>query len=164
MSYRADLLPSCYDEWIVPERERLRQQYLVALAQLVRLLEAQHDYAAAIRHAQSWLRYDPLAEDAYRALMRLLVLTNDRAGALRVYQTCVTTLQRELGVKPGPATQDSYRRLLHMEAPVPSARGARQACRRRAWPLSGASVSGSNCRRPGSTPRRGRAPPCAAER
>src|SRR6185312_8735466 len=76
--YRADLLPSCYDEWIVPERERLRLRYLEALAALVRLLEARHDCAAAIRHAQAWLRYDPLAEDAYRALMRLFALTNDR--------------------------------------------------------------------------------------
>ncbi|HEV7215902.1 MAG TPA: AAA family ATPase, partial [Chloroflexota bacterium] len=123
--YRADLLPSCYDEWIVPERERLRQRYLGALAALVRLLEAQHGYAAAIRHAQGWIRYDPLAEDAYRALMRLLALTNDRAGALRVYQTCATVLQRELGVDPSPATQDSYERLLRMEAqpPAPPERG-----------------------------------------
>ena len=37
--YQADLLPSCYDEWIAPERERLRQQHLRALDQLVTLLE-----------------------------------------------------------------------------------------------------------------------------
>src|SRR5262249_21349142 len=36
--YRADLLPGCYDDWIAPERERLRQHYLDALASLVRLL------------------------------------------------------------------------------------------------------------------------------
>jgi DNA-binding SARP family transcriptional activator len=118
--YRGDLLPSCYDEWVVPERERLRQQYLGALAGLVRLLEAQHGYAAAIQHAQTSIRYDPLAEDAYCVLMRLLALTNDRAGALRVYQTCVTNLQRELGVGPSPATQDIYRRLLHMKAQSPA--------------------------------------------
>jgi two-component SAPR family response regulator len=29
--YRGDLLPSCYDEWILPERERLRQAFLEAL-------------------------------------------------------------------------------------------------------------------------------------
>jgi DNA-binding SARP family transcriptional activator len=120
--YRADLLPSCYDEWIVPERERLRQQYIGAVAALVQLLEAHHAYAAAIRHAQNWLRYDPLAEDAYRALMRLLALTNDRAGALRVYRTCVTILQDELGVEPSSATQETYERLLHLEA-QPSASG-----------------------------------------
>jgi DNA-binding SARP family transcriptional activator len=117
--YRSDLLPSCYDEWIVPERDHLRRQYLRALAVLVRLLEAQHAYAAAIRHAQDWIRYDPLAEDAYRALMRLFALTNDRASALRVYQTCVTILQDELGLEPNSATQDIHAHLLRMEAPPP---------------------------------------------
>jgi DNA-binding SARP family transcriptional activator len=114
--YRADLLPGCYDEWIVPERERLRAQYLGAIAALVRLHEAQRDYAAAIRHAQDWIRRDPLAEDAYRSLMRLLALTNDRAGALRTYQTCVAMLRDELGAEPDPETQDMHARLVRMGA------------------------------------------------
>jgi DNA-binding SARP family transcriptional activator/predicted ATPase len=117
--YRADLLPSCYDEWIVPERERLRQRYQEALAMLVQLLEAQRDYGAAIRYAQRWLRHDALAEDAYRALMRLLALTDDRAGALRVYHRCVTVLRSELGVEPSPATRDLHERLLQMDAQPP---------------------------------------------
>ena len=122
--YRADLLPSCYDDWIVPERERLRQHYLGALAVLVRLRETQRDYGAAIRYAQSWLRHDALAEDAYRSLMQLLALTDDRAGALRVYHACVSALRRELGVDPSPATRDVYERLLHLDAQLPSDRTA----------------------------------------
>ena len=117
--YRADLLPSCYDDWIVPERERLRQRYLWALAVLVRLLEAQRDYGGAIQYAQRWMRHDPLAEDAYRALMRLLALTNDRTGALRVYHACATILRRELGVEPSPATREVHERLLHLDAQPP---------------------------------------------
>ena len=34
-----DLLPSCYDEWIAPERERLRERWVGTLAELVQLLE-----------------------------------------------------------------------------------------------------------------------------
>src|SRR5262245_29101455 len=37
--YHGDLLPSCYDDWIVPERERLRQAYMGALERLLLLLE-----------------------------------------------------------------------------------------------------------------------------
>jgi DNA-binding SARP family transcriptional activator len=116
--YRADLLPGCYDDWIAPERERLRNRYLEALASLVRLLEAQRDYGAAIRHAQAWKRHDPLAEEAYRVLMRLLALTDDRAGAVRLYQTCATLLRRELGVEPSAATREVYERLVRTEAPL----------------------------------------------
>ena len=47
LSTRADLLPACYDEWIVPERERLRQRHRRALVRLIELLEAQRDYEGA---------------------------------------------------------------------------------------------------------------------
>ncbi len=113
--YRGDLLPACYDEWIMPERERLRQRHLQALDQLLQLLEARGDYAAAIGYAQRLIRHDALNEDAYRDLMRLLALKGDRAGAVRVYYTCATTLQRELGVAPSPPTRAAYEQLLRME-------------------------------------------------
>jgi tetratricopeptide (TPR) repeat protein len=115
--YRASLLPSCYDDWIVPERERLHRHHQEALRQLIRLLEARRDYAEAIRHAQRLLQDDPIDEAAYRDLMRLLALNNDRAGALRVYQTCVTVLQREIGVEPSQLTREMYQSLMHLNSP-----------------------------------------------
>jgi DNA-binding SARP family transcriptional activator/predicted ATPase len=116
--YQADLLPSCYDDWIAPERERLHQLHRHALAQLIGLLETRRDYAAATRHAQRLLRDDPIDEEACRCLMRLLALNDDRAGALRVYHTCVTVLQRELGVEPSQPTREAYERLLRPANPV----------------------------------------------
>src|SRR6266700_4493917 len=64
--YQGDLLPSCYDEWILPERDRLRQAFLTALEQLIGLLEEERNYPAAIRAAQRLLRHDPLHEATYR--------------------------------------------------------------------------------------------------
>ncbi|HEX6479354.1 MAG TPA: BTAD domain-containing putative transcriptional regulator [Ktedonobacteraceae bacterium] len=116
--YRGDLLPDCYDEWIYPERERLRQRHRQALEHLLQLFEAQGDTVAAIRSAQRLIALDPLSEDLYRRLMRLFARNNDRASALHVYHTCVTTLQREMGVEPDPATREVYERLLQQEAPV----------------------------------------------
>ena len=113
--YRGELLPGCYDEWILPERDRLRQSHLQALEQLLRLFEVQGDTGTAIRYAERLLGLDPLSEDLYRRLMRLFALKNDRASALRVYHTCVTTLQREMGVDPDLATQQAYERLLQQE-------------------------------------------------
>ena len=125
--YHDDLLPSCYDEWIVPERERLRQRHRDALALLVRTLEEQRDYGAAIRYARLWTQHDQLAEEAYRTLMRLLALADDRAGALHVYQTCATILRRELGIEPSPATRAVHERLLSRQAhPAPPSERRRQ--------------------------------------
>ncbi len=113
--YGGDLLPSCYDDWILPERERLNQAYLRSIGKLIQVLEAGREYDQAIRYAQRLLRHDPLHEAAYRRLMRLRALSGDRAGALRVYHTCATTLQQELGVGPSPATQRAYEDLLQAE-------------------------------------------------
>jgi DNA-binding SARP family transcriptional activator len=116
--YRGELLPGCYDEWILPERDRLRQRHLQVLEQLLHLFEVQGDPVTAIRYAQRLIGLDPLSEDFARCLMRLFALNNDRASALRVYHTCVTTLQRELGVDPDPATRETYERLMQHEMPV----------------------------------------------
>ncbi|MFO7697740.1 MAG: BTAD domain-containing putative transcriptional regulator [Anaerolineae bacterium] len=110
--YRGDLLPSCYDDWILPERERLRQAFQTALKGLIQLLEEEQDYEAAIAAAQRLLQHDPLQEAAYRGLIRLHALNGDRAAALRVYHTCTTVLERELEVEPGAATRAAYEQLL----------------------------------------------------
>ncbi len=72
--YSGDLLPSCYDEWILPERDRLRLLFLHAAERLIALLEQERDYDAAIVVAQQLLRHDPLHEATYRQLMRLHAL------------------------------------------------------------------------------------------
>jgi predicted ATPase/DNA-binding SARP family transcriptional activator len=109
--YRGDLLPGCYDDWILPERERLRQILLAALERLLLLLEQRRDYPPAIRAAQRLLRHDPLHEVTYQHLMRLHARSGDRASALRAYQTCAAVLRRELDVDPSPATTAAYKRL-----------------------------------------------------
>lgn len=121
--YQGDLLPSCYDDWIIPERERLRQLCQEALARLAQLSEEQGEYVTAIRHSQHLLRLDPLHEDTHGRLMRLHARTGDRATALRLYQNCVTLLDRELGVEPGAAVQRAYAQVLAQRSttPLPSA-------------------------------------------
>lgn len=113
--YTGELLPTCYNDWIVSERERLAQAFIHTLEALIQLLEQQRDYAAAIRHAQRLRRYDSLYEASYRHLMRLLALNGDRAEALRVYHACVTLLRRELNVGPSPVTQAFYTQLMKIE-------------------------------------------------
>jgi DNA-binding SARP family transcriptional activator len=110
--YRGDLLPSCEDEWILPERERLQQMRVSALEQLIDLLKQQHDYRTAIGYAQQLLRIDSLNESTYVVLMQLHRLSGDRANALQVYHRCMTLLREELGVDPGATTRKLYEQLL----------------------------------------------------
>ncbi len=117
--YRSDLLPGHYDEWLLPLRERFRQRAFYALEMLTRLLEERQAWQEAIHYGQRWLRLDPLNEQAYRCLMRLHTAQGNRAAALQAYHTCVTILQRELGVEPDEATQALYRQILQRKPERP---------------------------------------------
>lgn len=109
---RGELLPTCYDEWIFPERDRLRQRFVQAVEHFITLLDQERQYDTAINAAQQLLRQDPLHEATYRHLMRFYALRGDRAAALRTYHTCATLLERELATEPSKATRLAYERLL----------------------------------------------------
>ncbi len=115
--YQGDLLPGCYDDWVLPERDRLSQLFLDVLEWLLCLREQEGDYQGAIRIAQRLQRTDPLQEASYRHLMRLYAASGNRAAAVRTYQRCVAILERELAVEPGPATRQDYEQLIHSEQP-----------------------------------------------
>lgn len=116
--YGGDLLPECYDEWVVPVREQLREGFSTVVARLAELLEHERDYRGAISWARRWLDSEPVNEEACRRLMRLHALSGDRAGALRVYHGCATALVRELGVTPSATTEEHYTRLLEIDVPT----------------------------------------------
>lgn len=117
-AYVGDLLPACYDEWILSVREEWQQRYISAVEQLIDLLNQLREYRPALEHAQRLLQYDPLLETTYGRLMELHAAQGDRAAALRVYHLCRTTLAQELGVDPSPTTQAIYERLLNLETPI----------------------------------------------
>ncbi len=124
--YQGDLLPACYDDWIIPERDRLRQRYREALDRIIALLERQRAYQAAAAYARQLVLLDRLDENSYRLLMRLNALNGDRNAALRAYQDCVNVLEQELGVKPEPATEELYQRLFSLQGESPAAMTASQ--------------------------------------
>src|SRR5262245_17786575 len=113
--YRGDLLDDvaieadAFDEWLAPERERLRRTATMAMAKLLQRRIASSAVDAAIGTAARLLAIDPLQEVAHRALIRLYADTGRRAEAIRQYHTCVGLLQRELQTKPEPATEEVYR-------------------------------------------------------
>jgi DNA-binding SARP family transcriptional activator len=120
------LFPSCYDDWIGPARERLVRRCEEAVAALVRLLEEQREYVSAIARVRHWLQHDPLDEEAYRWLMRLLALAGDRVAALQAYRQCAEALQRELATEPSAATVRTYERIRDAEPGPEAPSGARE--------------------------------------
>jgi len=116
--YRGDLLlgftvtASVFEEWLVAERERLRE---IALEALTRLLA--HDMKSgateqAIKTAIRLLGLDPFQEAVHRSLMQLYARQGRRGAALKQYQVCVAVLWRELGTEPEPETKRLYHELL----------------------------------------------------
>jgi len=117
--YQGDLLPGCYDEWIEPERHRLHQLYLNALADLSVCLVGLKDYRGAIATTQRLIQLEPLNESAYLTLMKCHAQQGERATALQVYHQCMTLLREEMGIDPSAETRQFYEQLLLDETPSP---------------------------------------------
>ena len=107
-AYGGDLLPGCYDDWLLDERERLRASALDALGRLATDAVERGDNDTTIRCARRVVRLDPLNEPSYRLLMQALARRGERAEALRAYHRCVEALRRDLGVDPEATTQEVY--------------------------------------------------------
>lgn len=103
--YQNDLLEGYYDDWVILERERLRELYLQALECLTQALKATLRYEQALQTVLRLASADPLRESAHREIMRLHYYLGNPAAALRQYETCRQALQRELGLEPDSETR-----------------------------------------------------------
>ena len=133
--YGGDLVPSCYEDWIDPPRQRLRAALTSALDRLSELCEAGGDPGTAVLHAERRVRLDPLDETAYRRLMAVHQRQGNRAAAIHAFHRCVGVLERELGVAPSTATRASYGALLVAEGGPAQENGSEE--RHGATPLVG---------------------------
>jgi non-specific serine/threonine protein kinase len=115
--YAGGFLPDSYDDWALAVRERLRQQFLRALENLIARQQTQGDMRAAIRTAELLLEQEPVQEEIWRELMTLHARVGDRIGLRRVYDACAEVLQRELGEAPSALTRELYEKLSRAESP-----------------------------------------------
>ncbi|MCB9157177.1 MAG: AAA family ATPase [Caldilineaceae bacterium] len=122
--YSGELLPNCYTDWALTEREQLRRRFATALEALIDVHLEVRQYAAALPRARQLCTYDPLHEASYRRLMQIHSLLGDRAAALRVYHDCVSMLEKELGVEPAAATTQLYVQLVQRTLPTSRPLGA----------------------------------------
>jgi DNA-binding SARP family transcriptional activator len=97
-----ELLPGCYDDWLLALRERLGLRMLHALEELGRLLRAAGRAGAAVEAVQVAVLADPLRESGQLALIEAHQAAGDWAAARRQYDSFRGMLRREIGVEPSP--------------------------------------------------------------
>ncbi|MBB3084070.1 AfsR/SARP family transcriptional regulator [Geodermatophilus sabuli] len=101
-----ELLPGWYDDWVLLERERLRQLRMHALEVLADKLALAGRYGEAVQAAYAAVRDEPLRESAHRAIVRVHLAEGNVAEAMRAYRVFRDTLLRELGVPPTRQMED----------------------------------------------------------
>lgn len=97
-----DLLPGWDEDWVLVERERLRQLRLHALDTLAETLIRQGRPALAMEAAWAGVRAEPLRESAHRAIVSAHLAEGNVSEAVRHYDAFCRLLNEELGVAPSP--------------------------------------------------------------
>lgn len=96
--YAGELLPGYYDEWILPEQQRLNELYFQALRQAVLQSERDGDVGAALQYAIRWIGADRLCEEAHREVVRLYAAAGRPDAAMRQNIELERALQQNLEV------------------------------------------------------------------
>jgi DNA-binding SARP family transcriptional activator len=94
------LLPGWYEDWVVFERERLRQRLLHGMESLAQKRIECHHFAGAIEAAMFAVGIEPLRESAQRLLIEAHLAEGNIVEACRVFATYRDLISDELGVLP----------------------------------------------------------------
>jgi DNA-binding SARP family transcriptional activator/class 3 adenylate cyclase len=103
--YRGELLSGLYEGWVLLERERLADEFLQAVTQLVSLQEERGDITRALAWARRAVSADPLREESHETLIRLLAAAGDTETARRQYRELERLLEDQLGSEPSAETR-----------------------------------------------------------
>lgn len=95
-----DLLPDWSDDWVVMERERLRQLRIHALDALSTQLTAAGRYYDAIAAGLASIEIEPLRESAHRAVIAAHLAEGNSVEAIRQYERFSRVLAHELKLRP----------------------------------------------------------------
>jgi DNA-binding SARP family transcriptional activator len=105
-----ELLTGWYDDWVLLERERLRQLRLYALETLSDRFLRAGAATAAVEAALATVALEPLRESAHGAVIRAHLVEGNRAEALQQFGRLRHLLRAELGVEPSRKVAELFRR------------------------------------------------------
>jgi DNA-binding SARP family transcriptional activator len=112
VKFPGELLPDWYDDWLVVEREQLRELRLHALETVAKRLTARGRYGEAVEAAMTVVRLDALRDSAHRLLIRIYLAEGNHAEALRHYYDYQQRLYEMLGLQPSDETKALLRGLV----------------------------------------------------
>jgi DNA-binding SARP family transcriptional activator len=95
-----DLLVDCYEDWVLDERDQLRQQLVLALEATCLQLLTEERHAEAVLAALAAMSGDRLRESAVRVLIEAHFATGNLAEALRRYDTFRAELATRFQLEP----------------------------------------------------------------
>jgi DNA-binding SARP family transcriptional activator len=101
----AELLPGWYDDWVLFEQSRLRQDRLHAFHIIARESLARCDYEGALEASEAALELEPLYETAVGLLIRAERERGNNAAALRAFEKYQRKLKEDMGLAPSGAIQ-----------------------------------------------------------
>jgi DNA-binding SARP family transcriptional activator len=104
-AFSSDLLPDWDEDWVVTERERLRQLRLHALEELCRQLSRRRRHGEAIDAGLAAVASEPLRESAQLALIKAYLAEGNVNEARRQGEEYRTLLWEDLRLEPSPAFQ-----------------------------------------------------------
>jgi DNA-binding SARP family transcriptional activator len=107
-----DLLPACYDDWVLVECERFHQLRLHALEALCERLTAAERYGEAIDAGLAAVCGEPLRESAHRTLIRAHLAEGNYAEAGRQYELYRRILRDELAIEPSGGLRRLMQRVM----------------------------------------------------
>ncbi len=105
-------------DWLTPHRLAVDALGRRGLELVVGAASRLGDHGMAAAAARTLVATWPLDESAHRLLIEALVAAGDRAGAVRAFEECRSTLADELGVDPSTETVQTYLSALRDQAPT----------------------------------------------
>lgn len=102
LSVAGELLPDWDDDWVIADRERIRQMRLNALEQLSEQLANEGRFGPAVDAALMAIADDPLRESARRTLIRVHMAQGNVHDALGQYAEYRDVMREDLGLAPSP--------------------------------------------------------------
>ena len=94
-----------FNEWRTAMQERLHQQTMSALTDLIGTAQVAKQWQQVNTLARQQLSLVAWHEPAHRALIAALLGVGDRAAAMAQYEACRTVLRDELGAEPSAETK-----------------------------------------------------------